>query len=178
MKIKSLIEDVAVPEGNDIFINDKILKIKGPKGELIREFSEPLIGINVENHNVVIKSLARSLKKKDKRNFRTIRAHIKNMINGVNKGYVYKLKVCSGHFPITVNIEGNSIVVKNFLGEKVPRRLKFEGVKVSIDGDIISVNGNDKELVGNTSASIERLTKIKGRDKRIFQDGCYIISKE
>ena len=178
MKIKSLIEDVAVPEGNDIFINDKILKIKGPKGELTREFSEPLIGINFENHKIVIKSLARSLKKKDKRNFRTIRAHIKNMINGVNKGYVYKLKVCSGHFPITVNIEGNSIVVKNFLGEKVPRRLKFEGVKVSIDGDIISVNGNDKELVGNTSASIERLTKIKGRDKRIFQDGCYIISKE
>ena len=178
MKIKSLIEDVAVPEGNDIFINDKILKIKGPKGELTREFSEPLIGINVENHKIVIKSLARSLKKKDKRNFRTIRAHIKNMINGVNKGYVYKLKVCSGHFPITVNIEGNSIVIKNFLGEKVPRRLKFEGVKVSIDGDIISVNGNDKELVGNTSASIERLTKIKGRDKRIFQDGCYIISKE
>jgi len=134
MKIKSLIEDVAVPEGNDIFINDKILKIKGPKGELTREFSEPLIGINFENHKIVIKSLARSLKKKDKRNFRTIRAHIKNMINGVNKGYVYKLKVCSGHFPITVNIEGNSIVVKNFLGEKVPRRLKFEGVKVSIDG--------------------------------------------
>jgi len=178
MKIKSLIEDVVVPEGNNISISDKVLKIKGPKGELIREFSEPLIGVNVENHKIVIKSLARNLKKKDKRNFRTIRAHIKNMINGVNNGYIYKLKVCSGHFPITVNIEGNSLVVKNFLGEKVPRRLKFEGVKVSIDGDIISVNGNDKELVGNTSASIERLTKIKGRDKRIFQDGCYIISKE
>src|SRR3989344_6827338 len=111
MKIKGLSENIVVPEGNAISINDKILKIKGPKGELTREFSEPLIGINVENHQVIIKSLARSLKKKDKRNFRTVRAHIRNMINGVNKGYVYKLKVCSGHFPITVNIEGNSLVV-------------------------------------------------------------------
>ena len=49
MKIKSLIEDVVVPEGNNISISDKVLKIKGPKGELIREFSEPLIGVNVEN---------------------------------------------------------------------------------------------------------------------------------
>ena len=43
MKIKSLNENIVVPEGNEIFINDMILKIKGPKGELTTKFSKPLI---------------------------------------------------------------------------------------------------------------------------------------
>ena len=52
-----------------------------------------------------------------------------------------------------------------------------EGVKVAVEGDKVKVEGTDKELVGQTAANIETLTKIKGRDRRIFQDGIFIINK-
>ena len=116
--------------------------------------------------------------KKQKTQLFTTRAHIKNMIKGVQEGYTYKLKICSGHFPMNVSLKGNKIEIKNFIGEKVPRTLILkDGAKVEIKGDIIDVSGINKEIVGQTAASIEKLTKRPGFDKRIFQDGIYIIEK-
>ena len=72
----------------------------------------------------------------------------------------------------------NEIVIKNFLGEKVPRVLKIkEGAKVKIDGEIVLVESCDKEIAGQVAADIEKLTVIKNRDNRIFQDGIHIINK-
>ena len=77
-----------------------------------------------------------------------------------------------------VNIENNVLVTKNFLGEKIPRRAKlYPDVKVEINGDIVKIIGVNKESVGQTAANIESSTKIKKRDRRIFQDGIWIIKK-
>ena len=101
------------------------------------------------------------------------------MIKGVSEGHIYKLKICSGHFPMNTAVNGNKFVVNNFLGEKTPRELDIkEGASVKIEGDIVIVEGIDKELVSQTAASIEILTKVKGKDKRIFQDGIYITEKD
>ena len=70
-------------------------------------------------------------------------------------------------------------MINNFLGEKISRELHLkEGVSVKIEGDIISVEGIDKELTAQTAADIEILTKVKGKDRRIFQDGIYITNKD
>jgi len=79
---------------------------------------------------------------------------------------------------MNVSIDKDIFTVKNFLGEKTPRKLRINAaVKVKIDGKDVYVEGINKELTAQTAASIETLTKIKGRDKRIFQDGIYIVSK-
>ena len=52
-----------------------------------------------------------------------------------------------------------------------------KGVDIKIDKAEISVSSVDKELAGQAAANFEILTKIRGRDKRIFQDGIYIINK-
>ena len=44
-------------------------------------------------------------------------------------------------------------------------------------GDIVTIEGNDKESVGQTAANLEKATVVKGRDTRVFQDGVYVISK-
>ncbi len=44
-------------------------------------------------------------------------------------------------------------------------------------GDSVTIEGNDREAVGQTAANLERATVVKGRDIRVFQDGIYLVSK-
>ena len=108
----------------------------------------------------------------------TYAAHLINMIKGVNEPFEYTLKVCSGHFPMTVNLEGDQLIVKNFLGEKVPRKAKiWPNVTVDIKGNDISVKSINLEAAGQTAANMESSTRITNRDRRVFQDGIYITKK-
>jgi large subunit ribosomal protein L6 len=116
---------------------------------------------------------------REKRSARTMEAHIKNMFKGVQNGHTYRLKICSGHFPMSVTVKGNAVEIKNFIGEKVPRTTEIcADVHVKIDGDQIVVDGIDKEKVSETAARIEQITRRPGFDPRIFQDGIYIIEKD
>lgn len=53
---------------------------------------------------------------------RTICSHVENMITGVTKGYLYKMRFIYAHFPINVSITGKTVEIRNFLGEKRVRR--------------------------------------------------------
>ena len=165
--------------GVTVEVTNSTVLVKGSKGELQRNFLNPRITIEKDNDSLKLfckKGIKFS--QVDKMLMNTYRAHIKNLFIGVTKGYHATLKVCSGHFPMTVAVEHNIVVIKNFLGEKVPRRVPIlAGVKVKVDGDVIAVEGLDKERVGQTAASIEQGTRITNRDRRIFQDGCFITSK-
>lgn len=153
-----------------------ILVVKGPKGEVRRRFVHPCIVATVEDDRVVF--LAKNGSKREKTMIGSFESHVQNMVKGVQQGHIYKLKICSGHFPMTVAVSGNEIVIKNFLGETVPRRAAlFKGVEVKVSGTEIIVTSADKEIAGQMAARIEELCRITNRDRRIFQDGCYIVEK-
>jgi len=176
MKIPELKETIELPEGIQGEAKGREVKIKGPKGELVRSFNFPKVNFTVEgtNLNIVVKNAT----KRDKTQVGTAKAHIKNMIKGVTEGHKYVLKICSGHFPMNVALNGKKFVVKNFLGEKVPRELEVkDGADVKVDGEQVIVEGIDIEIVGQVAADIEQLTRITNKDIRIFQDGIYIIEK-
>ena len=106
-------------------------------------------------------------------------AHIKNMITGVTKGFTYKLKIVFTHFPVQVTVEGDKVVIRNFLGERAPRVAKImPGVKVEVTKEDVIVKGIDIEAVGQTAANIEQATRIKEKDLRVFLDGIYIYEKQ
>ena len=106
----------------------------------------------------------------------TWRAHLANMIKGVNSGFRYEMKIVFAHFPMKVVAKGNTVTIDNFLGEKATRTAVIaDGVKVK--GDIVTIEGNNVEHVGQTAANLEKATAVKGRDIRVFQDGVYPISK-
>lgn len=168
---------ISLPGGVSAELAEKMLLIKGPKGTVKREFKEPIIKIKVEGGAVKLsadRSTANEFKK-----IRTAASHIKNMIAGSQNGHKYLLKICSGHFPMNVSISGNELSIKNFLGEKYPRKMKIkEGVKVKVEGQEVIVEGITLEDVSQCAANIETLTKVRNRDRRIFQDGVYITTKD
>ena len=169
-------EEIEIPEGVEVTVENNVVKVKGPKGELERELKYPGVKIFMEDGKVVIyKDFPR---RKDIAIARTFKAHINNMIKGVTEGFTYKLKVVYSHFPITVKVQGDKVVIENFLGEKAPRLAQIlPGVKVKVKGQEIVVEGIDKEKVGQTAANIEQATRITKWDRRVFQDGIYIVEK-
>ncbi len=169
-------EIISIPEDVEVKIENNVIYAKGPKGEMTRKLVYPGVNISVENKNVVIS--CKEVTKREKAILGTFKAHVKNILLGVKEGYVYKLKICSSHFPMNVSISNGELIVKNFFGEKVPRKLKLkEGATVKVDGDIITVESVNKEIAGQVAADIEKLTRRTKYDRRIFQDGIYIIEK-
>ena len=171
-------ERIEIPEGVDVEIKGKRVRVKGPKGSLERDFSYAnKIQISKEENEIVIKTYF--ARRKEKALVGTIASHIDNMIKGVTKGYRYWLKVIFTHFPVSVKVQGDKVIVENFLGEKAPRIAKIHGnVKVEVKGSDIIVEGIDLEAVAQTAANIEQATKVKGFDRRVFVDGIYIYKKE
>ena len=176
MKVEELKKEVGIPEDLNVKIDGKKVIVKGPKGENSRIFLYPKLELSQEGNKIIL--LAKNATKREKTMIGTYSAHIKNLLVGVKDGFDYKLKVCSGHFPMTVAVEKNKVMINNFMGEKIPRKAKIsQGVDVKIEGDIIIVSGYDKEKVGQSAANIELATRRTGFDKRVFQDGCYIIER-
>ncbi len=177
MAEKKIEERIAVPEGVEVKAVKGTVTVKGPKGECQKKLVDPWIGINVEGKEVVFTPKRQT--KREKTMMWTYVSHVENMIKGATEGHVYRMKICSGHFPMNVSVSGGEFVVNNFLGEKKPRTLKIkEGAAVKIEGDIVIVESPCKETAGQTAADIESLTRITGRDLRIFQDGIYITEKD
>lgn len=104
------------------------------------------------------------------------------MFIGVTKGYKYTLKVYFVHFPVSIETkedkEYTEILIKNFLGERKPRKVKVKNVKAESTGNLIILRGIDKEVLGQAAGKLEYITKVRQRDRRIFNDGIFLIKKE
>lgn len=124
--------ELTIPNGVEVTLEKARMIVKGPKGQIAREFPKD-IEIKKEGGKIEVSTkqktaAARAL-------VGTYTAHMKNMLAGVQTPYVYKLKIASVHFPITVTIENGVLLAKNFLGEKRPRRAKIpENVAVKVQG--------------------------------------------
>ena len=131
----------------------------------------PSVVVSVEGEKINIST-------KQKAMMNTVKGLITNMMIGVTKGYAKKMKILYAHFPMTVEAKGKEIFIKNFLGEKQPRKAKINGdVKITVKGQEITLEGKNKYEVSQTAANIKIATKIRERDSRIFQDGIYIIGE-
>lgn len=173
---RRLKKEVKIPEGVSVSVEGGFISVKGPKGELKKKMFDPTVLIAVADGKVLLSP--KKLTKKQKMLINTYVAHIKNMMSGVQNAYQYKMKICSSHFPMSVTLEGSTIVIKNFFGEKTARKARVEeGVKVEIKGDIVSVSGVDIEAVGQTCTNIELSVRITNRDRRVFQDGVWLFDR-
>ncbi|MBT4258095.1 50S ribosomal protein L6 [archaeon] len=173
---KELFQEIEIPEGVEITLNDGEVAVKGKEGELKRTFNVARIIFEKKDNKIIIGN--KKATKTEKKLMNSITAHIKNMILGVQNKFEYKLKICFSHFPFTVDIQGNVATIKNFLGEKINRKCIIpKDADVKINKQEITVTAINKEIAGQAAANFENATKIRNRDKRVFQDGIYITEK-
>jgi len=165
-----------VPHGITIKKDGKKIVVFGKLGEAKADFSNPHVHFSTKDNEIIFKSDTET--RKSKRLVETYFAQMKKMVEGVEIGFTYKMKVCFTHFPITVKVEGNLVLIENFLGERVPRKAKmFPNVKVVVNKQDITLTGSDLYSVSQSAANIEQAARITRKDRRVFQDGIYITSK-
>ena len=170
-------KELTIPSEVSLEIGGRKLKVSGPKGSLEKNLQIPK-GMKIEKQGDKVKVSSALEERKNKAIVGTTLAHIRNAIEGVAKGYIYRLRTVYSHFPITVKVEGDKLLIQNFLGERIPRTAKIiPGVEVKVEGAEITVEGIDLEAVSQTAARIEQATRRTGYDKRVFQDGIWIVSK-
>ena len=179
VKIDRIEHIVTIPEGVTAdYSEDGVVTITGPKGSLNRQFNSTSVAIHQEGGALIVR--ADMPRRKTKALAGTWNAHLNNMVKGVTEGFTYNLKAFYSHFPMTLEVKGREFVVNNYFGERVPRRADIlSGVDVKVNNKVeVVVTGIDKENVGQTAANIERCVVVKNRDRRVFQDGIYLLSKE
>ncbi|RLE82461.1 MAG: 50S ribosomal protein L6 [Thermoprotei archaeon] len=180
--------EVPILEGVDLTIERKRIKVKGPLGELEKDFSyAKTIDIRKEGNKVIIEAFF--LRKRERALINMIASKIKNMMIGVSKGFRYKMYIVYAHFPMNIKIEGSTIIIENFLGSKDKRCAKIVGkdTKVKVSKDEVIIEGIDLEAVGQTAANIYLATRLRGKRKLCphgraggpgVLDGIYFYAKE
>ncbi|MEM2419550.1 MAG: 50S ribosomal protein L6 [Candidatus Bathyarchaeia archaeon] len=166
-----------IPDDVEFKLEGKKVTVKGALGTLTRDFSYAPISMDLQGKTLRI--WANWPRKKESAIVGTVYAHVNNMITGVRKGFTYKLKIVFSHFPISVKIQGDTVLIENFIGERSPRKAKIVGdARVRVSGDDVIVQGINIEDVSQTAANIEQATKVKRKDPRVFLDGIYLYERK
>ncbi|KAL1990675.1 hypothetical protein VTN49DRAFT_6514 [Thermomyces lanuginosus] len=178
-------ETLPIPENVSVHIRSRVVTVEGPRGKLTKDLSHINVTfgrpkksvISIELHHGGRKAVA---------TLRTVRTIINNMIIGVTKGFLYKMRYVYAHFPINVNVEKREngqyeVEIRNFLGEKVVRRVLAQpGVEVAISTavkDELLLSGNSLEAVSQSAADIQQICRVRKKDIRKFLDGLYVSER-
>ena len=173
---KNLIKEIEIPAGVKVELEGEVLKVEGVEGKFQRRFELSGITFEKKDEKIILEKINGT--RKEKRKINSVSSHIENMFKGVQNKFEYQLKVVFNHFPITVKIECKKVTIKNFLGEKKDRKATLlEGTETEIEKDLIRIRSINKELAGQSAANLEVATRIKNKDRRVFQDGIFIIDK-
>ena len=178
MRLPEISRTIQVPDGVDVTLDKRKVTVKGAKGILTRDFSYVPVSIEAEDAKTV-RIWAEWPRKKEASLVGTVNSHIQNMITGVEKGFLYKLKIVFSHFPISVKVQDKFVLIENFTGERRARKAKIIGdVKVKVESEDVTVEGINLEDVSQTAANIEQATKVKNKDPRVFLDGIYVYERK
>ena len=157
---------ILIPQGVTVTVDNSVVKVKGPKGELFVEL-RPEITAKVEGSTLTVTP---KIDTKDTSAFWGLtRALIANMVKGVSEGFEKKLELVGVGYRAKASSGGVSLT----LGFSHPVEfLAPQGIVFEVpDTQNISIKGADKQLVGQTAAKIRALRKpepYKGKGIKYF----------
>jgi len=142
---------ILIPENVEVKKDGQKIFIKGPKGEISR-LVLPELKIEIEGRNLSV------LPQKSSKNINALwgltRALIANAVKGVSEGYEKKLELVGIGFKAVV--DGNSLVLNVGFTHQVKVEAP-EGIKFSVEKNLITVSGIDKEKVTQIASKIKKV---------------------
>lgn len=149
---------IVIPAGVDVSIDGQVVRVKGPKGQL-QETLNGRVRVAVteeEGAKVISLNVLDEDDTFDQAQWGTARALVQNMVLGVTEGFAKQLEVNGVGY--RVNMQGKNLLLNLGFSHDVPVLIPAE-VEASVEGNVITLKGANKQLVGEIAAGIRRLRK-------------------
>jgi len=165
-------QPIEIPEKVEVLIEGNVVKIRGPKGECAREIP-PKVAVEVteeDGKKIVKTSVSNPEDKAERALWGTIRSIINGMVEGVTNGFEKKLEVVGVGYKASVS--GNVLNLDVGYSHDVPFELP-EGITATVEKNVITISGIDKEVVGQVAANIRKVRKpepYKGKGIRYVDE--------
>lgn len=141
---------VRLPEGTAAEIVGSTLKVTGPKGAL--SMSLPGVVVAEIGKDSIVLSLKEGIK--DFSTYGTTRATVANMVHGVSEGWSKQLELVGTGY--RAEVAGSILTLT--VGYSHPIKIEApEGITFKVEKTIITIEGPDRELVGQVTANIRAI---------------------
>ncbi len=145
---------IMLPAGTTAVLNKDILTVTGPKGQLTQAIHQ-LVSVVINSDHIMV-----AVDNKEDRQQRAFwglfHKLVGNMVIGVNQGYEKKLEINGVGY--RASLAGQKLTLN--LGFSHPIEFILpEGISGQVEGNVVTIAGIDKQLVGEISAQIRRLRK-------------------
>jgi len=149
---------IEIPQGVKIKYENRKLIVEGPKGKLELEIS-PGLDLEIKDNQILVTKKEEIKKdKKIQAMWGTTRQLIKNMLKGVTEGFEKKLEISGLGY--RAEMKGKDLILNVEYSHPVVFSAP-EGIKISVEKNIITISGIDKELVGNVAAKIRKIREVE-----------------
>jgi large subunit ribosomal protein L6 len=156
---------ILIPEGVKVEIGEEKITVSGPMGKLEKKI-DPRIGIEIKEGKIFL--FPKKETKETKALWGTTRSLLANLVEGVTKGFEKKLEIEGLGYRASLN--GQELILE--VGYSHPVKLTIPSeIKISVEKNVITLFGPDKELVGQTAAKIKRVKPAepyKGKGIKYF----------
>lgn len=144
---------ISIPKGVEVKIGEGKIEVKGPKGTLSRIIPAE-VKVELKNEKIFLTPQIET--ERTKPLWGTTRALIFNMVKGVTEGFEKKLEIQGLGYKAL--LEGKNLALYVGLAEPVKMEAP-QGINFSVEKEIITVSGINKELVGEIAARIRKTKK-------------------
>ncbi len=147
-------QPIKIPSGVDVTITDGVIHVKGPKGELSQRL-HPMVTVAQED-GVLTVSVKDPAELAQKALWGLFRKLIANMVVGTTDGFLKKLEINGVGYK--AEMKGKMLVLQ--LGYSHPIEFTVPvGLEISVEKNVITITGADRQVVGQTAAEIRSLRK-------------------
>ena len=146
---------IAIPSGVEVKVDNNIVTIKGPKGELTQTID--LVDVKVEENQVVLSRNGQSKEEKSKHGL--YRSLINNCVEGVSKGFKTEQELVGVGYRATVSgqlLELN-LGFSHTIFMQIPSEVKVSTEAVKGQPPLVTFESIDKQLLGQVSAKLRSL---------------------
>lgn len=148
-------KNLTIPAGVTVDIRNGEIKIKGPKGELVQRI-HPHITISQAPEGLTVR-VVHETNKKDRALWGTFASLLENMIEGVTNGFKKQLEINGVGYK--ASLKGPHLSLEVGFSHPVEIAPPSAAVKFAVEKNIITVEGIDKQIVGEVAAQIRNVRK-------------------